>query len=68
MTKHVRLNLEKQPCVEDTDYSFSSCVKESVTQEVFSLQFYLEKGKALKLYRKRFINNKIVYKLVQQNI
>ena len=71
MTKHVRLNLEKQPCVEDTTYSFSSCVKESVAQQVYSLQFYLEKGKALKTHRltlQKRINIKIVYKLVEQNI
>ena len=34
LTKHMRLNLERSPCEEDPNYSFSLCVKESLAQQV----------------------------------
>ena len=34
LVKHKRLNLDQQPCEEAEDYSFSSCVKEKIAEEV----------------------------------
>ena len=34
LTKHVRLNLERNPCVEEPSYSFTLCVKEKLAQQV----------------------------------
>ena len=39
LTKHMRLNLERSPCEEDPNYSFSLCVKESLAQQVKNLLF-----------------------------
>ena len=37
LTKHKKLNLERQPCEEDPDYSFSYCVRESLSKKVKSV-------------------------------
>ena len=34
LTKHKKLNLERQPCEEDPSYSFSYCVRESLSKKV----------------------------------
>ena len=34
LTKHKKLNLERQPCEEDPDYIFSHCARESLSKKV----------------------------------
>ena len=34
LTKHTKLNLDRQPCEENTAYSFNSCIKESLSKQV----------------------------------
>ena len=34
LTKHKKLNLDRQPCEEDSDYSFNYCVRESLSKKV----------------------------------
>ena len=34
LTKHRKLNLDRQPCDEDLDYSFSYCIRESLSKKV----------------------------------
>ena len=37
LTKHKKLNLDRQPCEEDYHYSFSYCVRESLSKKVKSV-------------------------------
>ena len=34
LTKHKKLNLERQPCQEGPDYSYSNCIRESLSKKV----------------------------------
>ena len=34
LTKHKKLNIGRRPCVEEPDYSFKSCVKNSLSEKV----------------------------------
>ena len=39
LTRHKKLNLDRQPCEEDSDYSFSYCIGESLSKKVKSVRY-----------------------------
>ena len=40
LTKQTKLNLDRRPCNEDPDYSFTKCIKENVSKKVMQHKFY----------------------------
>ena len=40
LTKHKRLNLDRQPCEEDLDYNFSYCIRDSLSTKVKRMDVY----------------------------
>ena len=41
LTKQKKLNLDRKPCEEDPDYSFTVCVKENLSKQVLMLMLML---------------------------
>ena len=42
LTKQTKLNLDRRPCNEDPDYSFTKCIKENVSKQVMQHEFYFK--------------------------
>ena len=40
LTKHKKLNLDRKPCEDNVDYSFTNCIK----QEIFNQVSYFDTG------------------------
>ena len=57
LVKHKKLNLEHKPCMEDEDYSFKKCVKESLASQVGCKRPWDREGKEEICTKKNNLNS-----------